>query len=137
MLLKLLLMLSLSASATEEPKFTILEYKAPAPFAGILFDEQAMAKTLARYDLARYACEIKTDYQLKIQKEEYDFRLENLRIEHKSLTDEYDLFIMQKDKEINLLSDAKKPSPKNMAPMQLQILKRFGTRTKRKNIFNK
>jgi|TARA_R110000787_G_scaffold57432_1_gene131197 hypothetical protein len=114
MLLKLLLMLSLSASATEEPKFTILEYKAPAPFAGILFDEQAMAKILARYDLARYACEIKTDYQLKIQKEEYDFRLENLRIEHKSLTDEYDLFIIQKDMEIKALSNSlKKTSPRH------------------------
>ena len=85
MLLKLLLMLSLSASATEEPKFTILEYKAPAPFAGILFDEQAMAK-----------------------------RLENLRIEHKSLTDEYDLFIIQKDMEIKALSNSlKKTSPRH------------------------
>ena len=54
------------------------------------------------------------DYQLKIQKEEYDFKLENLRIEHKALTNEYDLFIMQKDKEINLLSDAlKKTSPRH------------------------
>ena len=44
MLLSLLLMLSFTANATEEAKFTFLEYKAPAPFAGILFDEKAMAK---------------------------------------------------------------------------------------------
>ena len=107
-------MLSLSANATEPPKFTILEYKAAAPFAGILFDEKAMAKMLAGYDLAMYACDIKTEYQLKIQKEEYNFRIDNLRIEHKSLTEEYDLFIIQKDKEINLLSDAlKKTSPRH------------------------
>jgi len=114
MLLNLLLILSLTANATEAAKFTILEYKAPAPFAGVLFDEKAMAKILAGYDIYKYSCDIKMDYQLKIQKEEYDFKLENLRIEHKALTNEYDLFIMQKDKEINLLSDAlKKPSPRH------------------------
>ena len=114
MLLSLLLMFSLTANATEPAKFTILEYKAPAPFAGVLFDEKAMAKMLADFDIYKYSCDIKTDYQLKIQKEEYDFKLENLKIEHKALTNEYDLFIMQKDKEINLLSDAlKKTSPRH------------------------
>tara|TARA_R110000744_G_scaffold52108_6_gene111842 strand:- start:4133 stop:4546 length:414 start_codon:yes stop_codon:yes gene_type:complete len=113
MFLKLLLILSLSANATEAAKFTVLEYKAPAPFAGLLFDEQAMAKILANYDVAKYLCETQTDYQLKIQKEEYEFKLENLRIEHKALTYEYDLFIIQKDKEIDLLSQAlKKTSPR-------------------------
>ena len=107
-------MLSLSANATEPAKFSILEYKAPAPFSGVLFDEKAMAKLLADYDLAMYACDIKTDYQLKIQKEEYVFKLENLKIEHKALTDEYDLFIIQKDKEINILVDSlKKTSPRH------------------------
>tara|TARA_R110001583_G_scaffold20727_2_gene79335 strand:+ start:543 stop:965 length:423 start_codon:yes stop_codon:yes gene_type:complete len=114
MFLNLLLMLSLTANATEPAKFTILEYKAPAPFAGVLFDETAMAKVLSDYDLTLYSCDIKTEYQLKIQKEEYDFKLENLRIEHKALTDEYDLFIMQKDKEINILVDSlKKTSPRH------------------------
>jgi len=113
MSLKLLLILSLSANATEPAKFSILEYKAPAPFAGVLFDEKAMAKVLSNYDLATYSCDIKTEYQLKIQKEEYDFKLENLRIEHRALTDEYDLFIMQKDKEIDFLASAlKKTSPR-------------------------
>ena len=37
-----------------------------------------------------------------------------MRIEHKALTDEYDLFIMQKDKEIDFLSNAlKKTSPRH------------------------
>lgn len=106
-------MLTMTAHATEPAKFTILEYKAPAPFAGVLFDEKAMAKVLAGYDIYKYSCDIKMDYQLKIQKEEYDFKLENLKIEHKALTNEYDLFIMQKDKEIKSLSDSlKKTSPR-------------------------
>ncbi len=114
MLLSLLLMFSLTANATEPAKFTILEYKAPAPFAGVLFDEKAMAKMLADFDIYKYSCDIKTDYQLKIQKEEYEFKLENLRIEHKALTDEYDLFIIQKDMEINALSNSlKKTSPRH------------------------
>ena len=57
---------------------------------------------------------IRTEYLLNLQKQECEFKLENLRIEHKALTDEYDLFIMQKDKEINVLTDAlKKTSPRH------------------------
>ena len=113
MFLKLLLLLSMNAAATEPAKFTVLEYKAPAPFAGVLFDEYAMAQVMADYDILKYSCDIRTEYQLKIQQEEYEFKLENMRIEHKALTDEYDLFIMQKDKEIDLLANAlKKTSPR-------------------------
>jgi len=113
MLLNLLLMFTLTANATEPAKFTILEYKAPAPFEGVLFDSNAMSKILADYDMYKYSCDIKMDYQLKIQKEEYDFKLEDLKIEHRSLTNEYDLFIMQKDKEIDFLASAlKKTSPR-------------------------
>ena len=112
MFLSLLLMLTSTVYATEPPKFTILEYKAPAPFEGVLFDENAMSKILSEYDIAIYACEIRTDYQLKILREEYEYKLENIKIEHDSLTKEYDLFIMQKDKEIQALSKSlKKTSP--------------------------
>ena len=107
------MLLTMTAGATEPAKFTVLEYKAPAPFAGVLFDENAISKMMADYDIYKYSCDIKMDYQLKIQKEEYEFKLENMRIEHKALTDEYDLFIMQKDKEIDLLANAlKKTSPR-------------------------
>ena len=106
-------MLTLTANATEPAKFTVLEYNAPAPFAGVLFDEFAMSQIMADFDIYKYSCDIRTDYQLKIQKEEYEFKLENMRIENKALTDEYDLFIMQKDKEIDLLANAlKKTSPR-------------------------
>lgn len=114
MFLSLLLMLTMTAGATEPPKFTVLEYKAPAPFAGVLFDEYALSQIMADFDIYKYSCDIRTDYQLDIQKEEYEFKLENMRIEHKALTDEYDLFIMQKDREINILTDSlKKTSPRH------------------------
>ena len=104
----------MTAGATEPPKFTVLEYKAPAPFAGVLFDEYALSQIMADFDIYKYSCDIRTDYQLDIQKEEYEFKLENMRIEHKALTDEYDLFIMQKDREINILTDSlKKTSPRH------------------------
>jgi hypothetical protein len=113
MFLKFLLMVSLTANATEPAKFTILEYKAPAPFEGILFDSNAMSKILADYDVAAYSCDTKTKYQLDIQAEEYEYKLKDLVIEHKALTDEYDLFIIQKDKEIDFLASAlKKTSPR-------------------------
>ena len=113
MFLKMLLILTMTAGATEPAKFTVLEYKAPAPFAGVLFDENAISKMMSDYDIFKYSCDIRTDYELKIQKEEYEFKLENARIEHKALTDEYNLFIMQKDREIATLNDAlKKTSPR-------------------------
>lgn len=112
MLLNILLALTLSVSAAE-PKFTIVDQKQPAPFAGILLDESAIATIMADYDTASYSCEIKTEYLLKTQKERYEFKLENLKIEHKALTDEYDLFIIQKDKEIGaLVNSLKKTSPR-------------------------
>ena len=113
MFLSLLLLLTSAVGATEPAKFTVLEYKAPAPFAGVLFDENAISKMMADYDIYKYSCDIKMEYQLNLQKEEYEFKLENARIEHKSSTDEYDLFIMQKDREIATLNDAlKKTSPR-------------------------
>ena len=114
MFLKLLLMFSLTANATESAKFTFLEYKQPAPFEGVLFDEFSISTILSDYDIAAYACQIRVDYELKKLEEKHRFELEGLKIEHRALTDEYDLFIMQKDKEINLLSDAlKKTSPRH------------------------
>ena len=106
-------MLTMAANATEPAKFTVLEYKTPAPFAGVLFDEKAIAKMMADFDIYKYSCDIKTEYQLKIQREEYDYKLENMRIEHEALTKEYDLFIMQKNTEIDALTNAlKKTSPR-------------------------
>ena len=106
-------MLTMAANATEPAKFTVLEYKTPAPFAGVLFDEKAIAKMMADFDIYKYSCDIKTEYQLKIQREEYEYKLENMRIEHEALTKEYDLFIMQKDTEIDALTNAlKKTSPR-------------------------
>ena len=113
MFLKLLFMLSLTANATEPAKFTILEYKQPAPFEGVLFDEFAISTVLSEYDIAAYACQIKIDYEISKLGEKHSFELKNLKIEHKALTDEYDLFIIQKDKEIDLLANAlKKTSPR-------------------------
>lgn len=113
MFLKFLLMLVMTANATEPAKFTVLEYKKPAPFAGVLFDEKSIAKIMSDFDIYKYSCDIRTEYQLKIQQEEYEFKLENMQIEHDALTKEYDLFIMQKDKEIDLLANAlKKTSPR-------------------------
>ena len=88
MFLSLLLLLTSAAAATEPAQFTVLEYKAPAPFAGVLFDENAISKMMADYDIYKYSCDIKMEYQLNLQKEEYEFKLENARIEHKALTDE-------------------------------------------------
>ena len=110
MLLKLLMMLTMTAEATQTDlgKFTIVEYNQPAPFAGVLFDEYATSKILSDFDIALYACDIKMEYQLKLQREKYEYKLENMRIEKDALTKEYNLFIMQKNTEIDALTAALK-----------------------------
>ena len=106
-------MFSLTANATESAKFTFLEYKQPAPFEGVLFDEFSISTILSDYDIAAYACQIRVDYELKKLEEKHRFELEGLKIEHRALTEEYDLFIIQKDKEIDLLAGAlRKTSPR-------------------------
>jgi len=114
MFLNLLLMLSLSANATEPAKFTMLEYRQPAPFEGVLFDELAISTVLSNYDIAAYGCDIRVQYEVDKLQEKHKFEIQSLRIEHKALTDEYDLFIAQKDKEIqSLVKSLKKTSPRN------------------------
>tara|TARA_B100000575_G_scaffold294310_1_gene309416 strand:- start:4388 stop:4777 length:390 start_codon:yes stop_codon:yes gene_type:complete len=103
----------MTANATDTGHFTFLEYKAPAPYEGVLFNDTALAKILSDYDMVKYSCDIRTDYEIKVLTEEYEYKLENLKIEHEALTDEYDLFIIQKDKEIDLLAGAlRKTSPR-------------------------
>ena len=114
MFLKMLLLLSLNANATEPAKFTILEYKKPAPFEGVLFDEGAISTILSNYEIAAYACDIKIAYELRKEQERHNLELQSLKIEHRALTEEYDLFIVQKDKEIQaLVQSLKKTSPRN------------------------
>ena len=112
-LLNLLLLLGAPAQA-EEPQFTILGKNQCAPFEGVLLNKQATAQVLAGYDRFIPACDARVDYELGKQKEQHRLELETLRIEHNALTKEYDLFIVQKDKEIQaLVTSLKKTSPRN------------------------
>lgn len=115
MFLNLLLLLSLSANAdAEAPKFAILGEQQCAPFEGVLFGKYATAEILAGYDRFAYACENRVQYELRKEQEKHKLELENLKIEHKALTAEYDLFIVHKDKEIQVLvKSLKKTSPRN------------------------
>ena len=111
MFLKALLFSTLAYA--EPAQFTILGENEPAPFEGVLFNEFAISTVLSDYEIAAYSCDIRTDYELKKLQEKYNFEFENLKIEHNSLINEYDLFIMQKDREINSLTTAlKKTSPR-------------------------
>ena len=114
-LLNLLFALTLTANA-EPSQFTILGYKQCAPFEGVLLSKHAMAEVLSGYDRFLPACDIRVRYELDKQKEQHRLELETLNIEYKALTQEYDLFITQKDREIQaLVKSLKKTSPRNKA----------------------
>jgi len=112
-LLNLLLMIASPAQA-ETAQFTILGKHQCAPFEGVLLNKQAISEVLSGYDRFQYACNSVVQYELQKQSELHRYELETLRIEHKALTEEYDLFIVQKDKEIqSLVTSLKKTSPRN------------------------
>jgi len=112
-LLNLLLMFSSPVHA-ETAQFTILGENQCAPFEGVLFSKLATAEILSGYDRFQYACDSVVQYELSKLSELHRFEIESLRIEHKALTQEYDLFISQKDKEIQALAKSlKKTSPRN------------------------
>jgi len=112
-LLSILLMTSSPAHA-EEAQFTILGQNQCAPFEGVLFNKQAIGEVLSGYDRFQHACDNVVQYELSKQAEIHRYELKSLEIEHKALTNEYDLFIMQKDKEIQaLVKSLKKTSPRN------------------------
>lgn len=110
----LMLLLSSPALATEEAQFTILGQNQCAPFEGVLFNKQAIGQVLSGYDRFQHACDNVVQYELSKQAELHRYELESLKIEHRALTEEYDLFIVQKDKEIqSLVKSLKKTSPRN------------------------
>jgi hypothetical protein len=112
-LLNLLFALTLTANA-DSAQFTILGYKQCAPFEGVLLNKQATARVLAGYDRFIPACDSRVNYELNKQEEQHRLELETLKIEHKAHTEEYDLFIKHKDKEIQaLVKSLKKTSPRN------------------------
>jgi len=113
LLLSLLLMFSSPANA-ETAQFTILGENQCAPFEGVLFNKQATAEILSGYDRFQYACDGVVQYELNKQAELHRYEIETLKIENRALTQEYDLFIEQKDKEIHaLVKSLKKTSPRN------------------------
>tara|TARA_B100000530_G_scaffold300847_1_gene221834 strand:- start:167 stop:589 length:423 start_codon:yes stop_codon:yes gene_type:complete len=112
-LLSLLLLASTPAHA-EESQFTILGENQCAPFEGVLFNKQAISEVLSGYDRFQYACDNVVQYELNKQAELHKYEMDSLKIEHAALTKEYDLFIMQKDKEIeSLVNSLQKTSPRN------------------------
>ena len=112
-LLNLLFALTLTANA-DRPQFTILGYKQCAPFEGVLLSKQATAEVLSGYDRFIPACDNRVNYELNKQKEQHRLEIETLQIEQKAYTEEYDLFIKHKDREIEaLVKSLKKTSPRN------------------------
>ncbi len=112
-LLSLLFVVS-SPALAEEGQFTILGQNQCAPFEGVLLNKQAISEVLSGYDRFQYACNNVVKYELDKQAELHRYEIESLKIEHTALAKEYDLFIVQKDKEIqSLVKSLKKTSPRN------------------------
>ena len=100
----------------EQPQFTFLDYRQPAPFRGTLFNPRATAELLAMPETLKLGFDLELDYQLSVQATEYQFRIDSINTKYTALSDEYALVTMQKDLEIAALQEAiNRQSPSNRA----------------------
>lgn len=100
----------------EQPQFTFLDYRQPAPFRGTLFNPRATAELLAMPETLKLGFDVELDYQLSVQATEYQFRIDSINTKYIALSDEYALVTMQKDLEITALQEAiNRQSPSNRA----------------------
>lgn len=109
-----ILLLTSTVAAEDIGQFTFIDQGGTAPFAGVLFDEQATAEILAIRENAQMECQLQTQYELERQAAEYDLEIENLNIRHDTLQKEYDTTVEQKDLEIEQLQKTlEKHTPQN------------------------
>ena len=102
-------------AANADPQFTDLEEGEAAPFAGKLFNYEAVSELIVDKEIADEECELKTQYELDLQAAQHQLELEKFQIQHDGLQERYDAMNLIKDDEIVRLQDliGKHPNRRN------------------------
>lgn len=105
-------MLSINGAYAADGQFTFVQKGNEIPFTGTLFDPVATAKILSDYEFLKEDYELEVAYQLAVQKEEYDFELEQLNITVRFQKEHYEASLAIYDTQVEDLRKiiAKKPS---------------------------
>jgi len=93
-----------TASESEAPKFTILDYGQPAPFRGTLFDPTATAQILTLKRRLGVEYQLELDYRISELTATHQLEMTNMQSRYTALDEEYRLRIEAKDGEIEQLN---------------------------------
>ena len=86
-----------------EPLMTPLSEGEAAPFAGRLFNDEAVASIITAKEFAEKQCEINTALDFSLQLLEKQHEIDYLEIEKAALQTKYDAMVNIKDEEIKTL----------------------------------
>jgi hypothetical protein len=108
--------LSLPIGANADPQFTDLEEGEAAPFAGKLFNYEAVSELIVDKESADEQCDLETQYQLDLQAAQHGLELDKFQIQYDGLQERYDAMNLIKDDEIVRLQDliGKHPNRRNV-----------------------
>ena len=113
--LAILIGLCMPIAANADPQFTDLEEGEVAPFAGKLFNYEAVSELIVDKEAADEQCEIEIQYQLSLQAAQHQLALDKFQIQYDGLQERYDAMNLIKDDEITRLQDliGKHPNRRN------------------------
>ena len=97
----LCLALCIPAQAQAAPQFTLLGKNQAAPFKGALFNPEAIAEVLAKSQFTEEQFQLKLGYELEKRELEHTLAIDTLNLRLDSLSEEYKIVIIAKDKEIH------------------------------------
>ena len=114
--LAFLIGLCVPITANADPQFTDLEEGAAAPFAGKLFNYEAVSELIVDKEMADEECELKIEYELDLQTAQHQLELDKFQIQYEGLQERYGAMNLLKDDEISRLQDliGKHPNRRNV-----------------------
>jgi hypothetical protein len=121
------------AEETEEsfPDYTVLPVEAGdiVPFEGVLLSLDAAAKILTEKKFEDAECDLRLEYELKIQKEDYELLLSYKDIEITSWSDKYESMMILKTTENERLYDLVTKTKPGSEPFMVALGFGIGTLT--------
>ena len=119
------------AEETPEPDYVVLPVEAGdvVPFDGVLLSLDAAAKVLNEKRFSDVECDIRVEYELKLQKENYELRLDYKDIEINAWKDKYESMMILKAAENDRLMELVTKQKPGSEPFMVALGFGIGTLT--------
>ena len=119
------------ADEQQDPDYVVLPVEAgdTVPFDGILLSLDAAAKVLNEKRFSDVECEVRVEYELRVQKENYELRLDYKDIEINAWKDKYESMMILKAAENNRLMELVTKQKPGSEPFMVALGFGIGTLT--------